>query len=235
MKPTTAHEWHGRLELKREDTARGTPGESTKTTVRIETFLPGAVNLLRLDLPFPDAKTDFAGSPFNPKEGDLKLRAGLRPLQSGDLRFPSFVEATFPTADPDQGGAGKYQLSAGIRMLAPLRYPFEEGVAHKLLLEGEVAQTNSVGGDPARADINYTKLELTLNDLWRDKYTLKLKVKPSFDHVRDDAGGVGEVEGGFYFGRGWRTWLMLGHRLWGADGVAGTYENRLELGVNRTF
>jgi hypothetical protein len=237
MKPSTPDEWHGRLELKREDTARGTPGESTKTTVRVETFLDGPVNLLRIDVPFPDAKTDFEGSPFNPKEGDLKIRAGFRPLRSGDYLFPAFVEATFPTADPDQGGAGKYQLSAGIRMLAPLRYPFRDDAAHKLLLETELSQTNSVGGDPARADLNYTKLEFTLNDLWRGQYTLKLKVKPSFDHVRDDAGGVGEVEAGMYFGEAhrWRTWLMLGHRLWGPDGVAGTYENRVELGVNRTF
>ncbi|HEY2338651.1 MAG TPA: hypothetical protein VGI18_14930 [Burkholderiales bacterium] len=237
IKPSTVDEWHGRLELKREDTARGTPGESTKTTVRVETFLDGPVNLLRIDLPFPDAKSDFEGDPFDPRMGDVKLRAGFRPLRRGDVLFPSFVEATFPTADPDEGGAGKYQLSAGIRMLAPLRYPFREGVKHKLLLEGEIAQTNSVGGDPARPSINYAKLELTLNDLWLDKYTFKLKVKPSFDHVRDDAGGVGEAEAGMYFGEGhrWRTWLMLGHRLWGPDGVAGTYENRVELGVNRTF
>src|SRR4051812_3681198 len=110
--PSTRDAWHGRLELKRENTARGSPGESTKTTLRVETFLDGPVAPLRVDLPFPDEKTDFEGSPFNPKEGDFKVRAGFRPLRAWGYTFPSFVEVTFPTADPDEGGTGKYQLSA---------------------------------------------------------------------------------------------------------------------------
>ena len=231
-------DWRGRLELKRTNTSRGTPEETTRTALRVETFLDGAVSLLRVDLPFPDADTDFEGSPFDPRLGDIKVRTGFRALQSGTLRFPSFLELTVPSANPSSLGSGKYLLGAGIRMLAPLRVA---GDAHAARFEAELSQTNSFSGDAARDDINATKLELTLYDLWREAYTLKLKLKPSWDHVKDAEGAVAEVEVGLYFGekqgaqRAWRAWLMLGSRVAGPAGVWGTYSERLELGLARTF
>jgi len=233
-------DFHGRLELKRTNTSRGTPEESTKTTLRVEKFIDGTVALVRVDIPFPDADTGFGGSPFDPQLGDIKLRTGFRALKSGKLSFPSYVEFTAPTANPESAGTGKYQLAAGIRMLAPFGAPYVPQ-SHFTRFETELSQTNSIGGDPARADINYTKLELTLYDLWRDKYTLKLKLKPVWDHVKHEEGAVAEIEAGFYFGekrgeqRAWRTWLMAGSRVAGPPGVASTYNTRLELGVARTF
>jgi len=61
------NDWHGRIELKRQNTSRGTPEESTQTTLRIETFFDGPLSVLRVDLPFPDEKTDFEGDPFSPR------------------------------------------------------------------------------------------------------------------------------------------------------------------------
>jgi hypothetical protein len=234
--PARGDGWHGRIELKRQNTSRGTPEESTKTTLRVETFFRGPVEMLRFDFPFPDEETDFSGSPFNPRLGDIKTRVRFRALEAGGYSFPSFVEVTFPTADPESLGTGKYQLSAGIRMLAPLALPFPDPAAHKSRLETEVQQVNSVGGDPDRKDINYTKFELTLYDIWRRDYTFKLKLKPSVDWVMDGrTGAVGEVEVGLFFARDWRTWLMLGRRLWGPPGIGGTYDDRVELGLARTF
>jgi hypothetical protein len=110
---TGAPGWHGRVELKRQNTSRGTEDESTKTTLRLETFFTGPVSLLRLDLQFPDEKTSFSGSPLDPRPGDTKLRVGFQPLRSGPYSLPSFVELTLPTADPETLGAGKVQLSCG--------------------------------------------------------------------------------------------------------------------------
>jgi hypothetical protein len=231
-----ASEWHGRVELKRQNTSRGTEDESTKTTLRIESFLTGAVRSLRLDLQFPDEKTSFEGSPFHPRPGDTKIRVGFQPLRAGAYTLPSFVELTLPTADPDTLGAGKVQLSAGMRMLVPVTLPIADPKPHDARFEVELQQTNSVGGDENRKDINYTKLELTFYDLWRKTYLMKLKLKPSVDWTRDgQTGAVGEVEGGGFFAQHWRSWLMLGRRLWGPDGIGGTYDTRLELGLARTF
>jgi hypothetical protein len=163
----------------------------------------------------------------------VKVRAGLRAFAAGPYTFPSFVELTLPTAATDQAGLGKYQLGAGLRVLTPLSAAL--GAAHSTRLEAEVQQVNSVGGDAHRADINATKLELTAYDLWHGRYLFKAKLKPSFDHVKGESAALAELEGGFFFGEGWRTGLMLGARVWGPAGVYGTYQNRVELGLARTF
>ena len=163
--PASGSTWHGRVELKRENTSRGTPEESTKTTLRVERFLTGTVALLRLDLPFPDEETDFNGSAFDPHLGDIKVRVGFKALRSGRYSFPSFVEVTFPTADPESLGSGKYQVSAAIRMLGPVELPAEYAASHDARFEIQVQQVNSVAGDSSRKDINNTKLELTLYDV----------------------------------------------------------------------
>jgi hypothetical protein len=228
--------WHGRMEIKRQNTSRGTSDESTQTTLRVETFLDGPIAGLRVDLPLPDDKTDFEGDIFRPQLGDVKVRARLRPLKSGEYTFPSFIEAVFPTADPASVGSGKYQLSAGIRMIAPFDLPVARPREHKAQFEMEVSQTVSVAGDESRKDINYTKLEFTLYNLWRQRYTMKLKLKPSVDWIQDGkTGSVGEIEGGLFFARHWRTWLMLGHRLSGPEGIKGTYDTRIEVGLARTY
>jgi hypothetical protein len=60
------------LEIKRHATARGTPEETTKTNLKLEYRPEGVVPLLRLELPFPDADTDFEGSPLDPEFGDAQ-------------------------------------------------------------------------------------------------------------------------------------------------------------------
>lgn len=227
---------NARIELKREMTSRGAPEESTKTSLRFERFLSGPVTLLRLDIPLPDAETDFNGDPFQPHLGDLKARVGFRTLRRADLSFLPFVEATFPTADPKTLGTGKYQLGIGVRIRDRVTLPFVDASAHRTLFETQVQQVASVAGDPDRKDINATKLEFSLYDIWRERYTTKLKLKPNIDWVQDGkTGAVGEVEGGLFFTRDWRAWLMLGHRLWGPEGIQGTYTTKVELGVARLF
>jgi hypothetical protein len=216
-------------------TSRGTDEEKTKTNLRAERFLAGPAALLRLDVPLPDEKTDFEGSPFQPQLGDIKGRIGFRALRSGELAFPSFVEVTLPTADPDSAGSGKVQLGAALRMLGPVRLPFLDA-AHRSQWEVQLQQVVSVAGDEERKDINTTKIELTLNDVWRTEYTFKLKLKPNIDWIQDGkTGAVAELEGGLLFGQGWRTWLMLGHRAWGSEDIQGTYATKVEIGLALTY
>ena len=163
-------------------------------------------------------------------------RLRFRPLQAPANSVPTFVEATFPTAHPDSLGSGKYQLSAGIRVLAPVKVPLLDPSRHTSGLEAEVQQVNSIGGDPSRRDIAYTKFELTAYSVWRDTYTTKLKLKPAVDWEADGGtGAVAEVEGGLFFARDWRAWIMFGRRVWGPSGIASTYDTRVELGAARTF
>ncbi len=231
--PRTSEKQTGRVELKRWNTSRGTSEESTQTNLRLEAFLDGTVDLLRLDLPFPDEETDFSGSPFSPRMGDIKVRTRFRAVKSGELSFSSFVEAIFPTAADDLG-SGKYQLSAGLRMLARVSPPFLDPATHRMQFEAQVSQVNSVAGDPDRKDINATKFEFTLYDLWHGRYTMKVKLKPNVDWIQDKTGAVAEMEIGMLMAN-WRTWLMAGRRAWGPSGIQATYDTRVELGLARTY
>jgi hypothetical protein len=234
--PAADRPWHGRVELRRQATSRGTPEETTKTLVRIETFFTGTVDLLRVDLPFPDQRTDVEGSPFDPRVGDIRVRLGFKPFRAREYAFPAFVEVSFPTADPAFLGSGKYQLGPGMRMLTPVNLPILGHASHQSQFEARLQQVISVAGDPSRKEINYTKVELRLTDVWREAFTFKLRLKPEIDWEQDGkTGAVGELEGGKNFAGDWRAWVMLGARLWGPSNIPTTYNTRIELGIARTF
>ena len=231
--PKQAQRW--KVELKRQDTDRGTDGESSKTTVRLEAYpRGGSLAMLRLDLPFPDDRTDFVGSPFNPRLGDIKVRANTRTVEAGGLPLSARLELTFPTANPETLGQGKYQIAPGIETSLRLASFNIGSTTHKVSFSPLIQQVVSVAGDESRKDINYTKVELALRDAWRD-YSVKLTVKPVIDWEQGgQTGAVTELEGRVGFSRSWYAALMLGHRTWGGS-VPSTYGTRAELTLGRTF
>ena len=225
----------GRIELRRQNTERGTPEESTKTTLRLEANLKGSVSRLRLDLPFPDEKSDFSGDPFQPRPGDVKVRAYFRPFQAGDTPLSTDIEMTFPTADPPELGSGKVQLSAALRSVPGTPDFVLASGRHQLRYEWSVRQTVSIAGDAERKDINSTKPELALRDTIGSPYWLKLTFKPTIDWVQGGrTGAVLELEGGWNPSRDWRFSLMGGACLWD-DGISGTCKRRVELVAGRPF
>ena len=230
--PRQVQRW--KVEVKRQDTDRGTDGESSKTTVRMEAYPQGSVAMLRLDLPFPDDRTDFLGSPFNPRLGDIKLRAKTRPFAAAGLPLSTWIELTFPTANPESLGQGKYQVTVAMETVLPLASISVGSTTHKVSFAPLIQQTVSVAGDENRTDINYTKFELALRDVWGD-YSVKLTLKPVIDWEQNgQTGAVTELEGGVKFAHGWYGTLMLGHRTWGGS-VPSTYGTRVEFTLGRTF
>jgi hypothetical protein len=226
----------GRIELKRDSTSRGTPDETSKTTLRIEGYLDGLVSLLRLDVPFPDGgQGGLASSPFSPEIGDLKIRTGFRPFRVTDLPISFFSDVTFPTATSASVGDGKYQLGPGFQTTLPISMSGILPPTHKVSFAPLAQQVVSVAGDAGRKNINYTKLELALKDVWREEYWLKLTLKPVMDWQQGGRlGSVVELEGGIRFSPSWEGWLMVGHRLWGGV-VPTTYDTRLQIGIARLF
>ena len=220
----------GLIEVKRQATSRGTPEETTKTNVKLDYFpQDDTVALLRLELPFPDEKSTFAGSPFDPEFGDAKIRLGFRAVGVIGLPTTSFVEMIFPTADPESQGTGKYQVSAGAKptfALAP--GPAWLGSVRRAF-SVQVQQVASFGGDEERKDINQTKFELELRDTWAGGHYGKVTAKPVVDWVGDGrTGAVLELEAGWFVNPRWTLALMAGGLLWG-EGVPGTYSTRVEL------
>lgn len=229
--PGAAPGWHGRVELRRDDTDRGDPEEVTKTFLRVDSYL--SVGTFSVQVPLPDDMTADHGR-FNPKLGDLKVRHRSVPFASGPWTMSVFLEAVFPTADPEELGTGKYQASAGWTSTRPLATPARWSASHLATVTAQLQQTNSVAGDPARTDINYTKLDLSTKDTW-SVHWVKLAVNTRVDWVQDGrTGAVGEVEYGRLLGTQWKVWLMGGGLLWG-EGVKGTYGRKVSVSVSRTF
>jgi len=226
---------HFRLEVKRQNTNRGSAEEKTQTQIKFSVLLDRSISLVRLQIPFPDDKSSFEGDPFSPRLGDIKLRFGFRQVSLGNLSLGSFFEITFPTANPEDLGSGKYQLSPGIQTSIPFSFDKRWKVFNKMSFGPAVKQVFSVAGDDDRKDINYTRFDLSLKDTSWKKYWLKLTEKIVVDWEQSaKTGSVVELEGGTIIKSHWRIWLLLGARLWG-KGVPSTYDQRVELNASVDF
>jgi hypothetical protein len=220
--PGTPEGWHGRVQVRRDNVDRGTTEETTKTFVRSDNFVWDG--MLSFQVAFPDEKTDFSGSPFDPRLGDSKVRFRFAPSSLGRLGVSYFLEATFPTADPGELGGGKYQFSAGATA----------STEHdRLRFTTQVQQVNSVAGDEARADINYTKLDLSLRSIWPQDW-VKAALNTRADWELGKTGAVGELEYGHRLDSTWSVWVLVGGLLWG-EGVKATYGSKVMIGLDRWF
>lgn len=212
------------FELKRQATDRGLEDESTKWNLKLE-YRPrdGAAAFYRFELPLNDDTNDVEGSPFRIHRGDVKGRIGFRAVPVLEHATTSFVELTFPTAVPDERGSGKYQLSAGARML----YPLGNAGAARQGLGIQLQQVVSFAGDPARKDVNQTKSEIDWRFDWPAGHFAKATFKPVYDWVGGSDGAVLEGEAGWAANRRWSFAMLLGGKLWGL-GTPGTYRTRIE-------
>jgi len=219
-----------RVELKRQLTNRGAVDETSRTTLRVELLLRSVVSVLRLDVPFVDKNNSFTSDPTNAGIGDLKTRVGFAPLPVPAAPLAFYVDFTFPTA-ADSLGQGKYILIPGV--WAPYRLPFSwraPAVSFIPLVE----QYIGVAGDPARAAVDCTKIELKLEARW-EHWLVSLNPKPLIDWTKGPStAAVLELEGDWEPTRHWRLWVKFGQRLWGTS-LPTTYDELAELGVRWTF
>jgi len=226
--------WRVRIELKRDFTNRGTPEETTKTTLRTDFLLTGIVTLVRLEIPFPDKKTDFEGSMFDPGLGDIKTRVGFKAFRVG-IPVTSFIELTFPTASPPDLGSGKYQCSVAFKTSTRLSKPDSVHQANKFIFDVQLQQVFSYAGDTARKKINYTKLEIAFKNTWKKRLWAKLTAKPILDWEQAGlTGAVLELEPGWIINRNWSIWILSGIRLWG-ENIPSSYDKKLSFNLAFSF
>jgi hypothetical protein len=217
----------GDIELKRQNTGRGSPEESTKTTVRFERYFSGPVTLLRLDVPLPDDRTTFDGSPFDPRLGDMKARVGFAPF-AGTTPVTSFLEVTAPTGETPEFGSGKWQLTPGVETTHRVGQSGDMKIDFGFLVQ----QDFSFAGKASAKDINYTKFEIGPELAWSNGSALKLTFKPAIDWVDNPrSGAVLELEGRTRLSQAWVAKLMLGGQLWNGGLVPSTYNRRVELTI----
>jgi len=225
--------WH--VELKRQWTNRGTPQESSKTTLRLEATPREYLSLVRVDIPFIDEKN---GDPFSPHLGDIIFKLETVSLPVGVTGWQFLLQTTFPSAQPQSLGTGKYQLTPGTEVWVPIWASSGPGDGPPVWRTGVqplVEQFVSVAGNPSRTDINYTQIELQLKGSWRNTVSLKLNPKFMVNYVGGvSSGAVFEFEPHWNINRRWELDLTLGHSLWGV-GEPGTYQKKVEFSVRFNF
>jgi len=196
--------------------------------------------IFRIDIPLtPDwlLRADVAGGwiePNRPGESDtfgldnLFLRTGWRVYQSPDLNLFVGGDAIFPTATDTQLGRGKYEIGPGIAASIPI--PSIKSTFFPLF-----QHFVSVGGDPSQRDVDFSTLQLQLNNLWSKEWWTLLEGDLNVDWTRGAKTGVvleGEV--GRRLGSHWRAWVRPGVGLWGRD-VPGTYDWGAQFGIRYMF
>lgn len=223
-----------RFELKHLRTDRGTPDESTRTTVRIEKLREAPIALLRVDVPWVDRSVAGGGDPLNVGLGDVKGRIGLQAVRAGSGRLSPFLELVFPTAESAALGSGKWQLAPGATLSVPLPAPWS-GPTRAARFVPKLEHYVSIGGDPDRADVSYTQAELKLEVEGRRGFMLSVNPKPVVDWIAGfDTAAVLEVQATWIVSPAWRLWAKGGARLWGPT-LPATYDRQLELAVRLTL
>jgi hypothetical protein len=187
-----------------------------------------------VDIPFVDEKN---GDPITPHLGDIAFKLETVGYPVGVTSWQAILQTTFPTAQPESLGTGKYQLTPGTEVWIPI-WASSHGDTPPVWKTGVqplVGQFVSVAGDPSRTDINYTEIETQLQGIWRDKVNVELNPKFFVNYVGGVASGaVFELEPHWKINRRWELDLILGHGMWGV-GEPGTYQKKVEFSVRFNF
>jgi hypothetical protein len=138
-------------------------GRLSDTVARVD--LPFRNNwLLRMDLPFvrwsdPDRPATTSAQGVS----DLAVNAGWRAYDTPEYAVLIGATSTFPTAAENSLGFGKYAVGP---LLATARFLPR---IHSFLF-GVVSHQLSVGGDPGRPDVEFTRAIVQLNTIWSDRW-----------------------------------------------------------------
>ena len=185
--------------------------------------------IFRTDVPFLRYDPQMSGSTSLSGLGDISARLGgqvwTRPA------FTAFFEGqvVFPTASDSSLGRGKYQFVPGLTFSIPIQ-------RLDTVFLPVVQQTVSFGGDPSRADVNFTKLSLEFTTPWANNLwwtTIEPDLYMDWKQQGKTAMNL-EFEVGRRLGDHFRLWLRPAVGLWGT-GVPGSYDWFTQVGIRYMF
>lgn len=202
--------------------------QARDSTLRVD--LPFRSNwLFRVDVPFLKwTDPNRPGSLSAQGLSDLAVAAGWRAYNTPEYGFFIGVISTFPTADENTLGLGKYTVGP---LIATARFlPRWES-----FLFGVFQHQVSVGGDPARSDFEVTRASMQINTIWPERWWTILQGVWQVNWERNAKSSMTlEFElGRSLIGR-LGAYLRPGVGLWGRD-LIGAYEWNIEIGVRYMF
>ena len=184
--------------------------------------------LLQADVPYIWSDPNQPGAPNQNGLSDLLVRTGARVYSAPGYALFAGTDVTFPTADNQELGSGKYTIAPGL--VTARVFPDIES-----LLFGLFQHQFSVGGDPSRQNISTSRVGVILNTIWGDRWwtQVELDTLVSWEQKAKNSLTI-EFEGGHEFTRNWGVWVRPGVGLWGQD-LPGAYDWSIEAGIRRTF
>lgn len=191
------------------------------TTLRANVKL-GKRFTTRIDIPLA---YNSRSTPANYKQfglSDISFRLlGYKFFESPKSAFTASVEFSLNTAQSPLLGTGKNLIIPMVSFSTRLNQ-------QKMILAFVLQQTNSLSGDPERADLNFTKFQPVLIKIWSKKMWTVLAPEMYFDYIHD---GISmNMEGRIALAPSPRfsVWTMAGAGIFG-DFIA-RYQWSLEVG-----
>ena len=185
--------------------------------------------LLRVDAPFvkwsdPGRPGTTSASGFS----DLAVTAGWRAYNTPEYGVLVGLVTTMPTAAETGLGLGKYTVGPTI---ATVRFlPQWES-----FLIGSFTQQFSVGGDPARTSVNFSKLTAQINSFWAGRWWSIAQTVWQIDWERNAKGSLTlELEVGRSIVGRLGMFVRPGVGIFGRD-LLGAYDWNVEAGVRYMF
>lgn len=202
--------------------------QARDSTLRVD--LPLRSNwLFRVDVPFLKW-TDPNRSGDGTKQGlsDMSAALGWRAYNTPEYAFFIGVISTFPTADENTLGLGKYTVGP---LIATARFlPRWES-----FLFGVFQHQVSVGGDPARSDFEVTRAAMQINTIWPDRWWTILQGVWQVNWERHAKSSMTlEFEVGRNLIGRLGAFVRPGVGIWGRD-LIGAYDWNVEIGVRYMF
>lgn len=197
-------------------------------TLRVD--LPFRGNwLFRVDVPFLKWN-DPNRSGVSTAQGlsDISAFAGWRAYNTPEYALFIGVVSSFPTADENTLGLGKYTVGP---LIATARFlPRWES-----FLFGVFQHQVSVGGDPARADFEVTRATVQINTIWPDRWWTILQGVWQINWERNAKSSMTlEFEVGRNLIGRLGGFVRPGVGIWGRD-LLGAYDWNIEAGVRYMF
>src|SRR5436190_17251883 len=133
----------------------------------------------RIDLPFV---YNSINTPANYKQfgiGDISFRLlGYKFLESRLSAFTASVEISMNTAQSPILGTGK-------NVIIPVISYSKLLPKNKILFSAVLQQANSIGGDEARSDISFSKLQIIVLKYWSRRFWTVLAPEWFYDYIND--------------------------------------------------
>jgi hypothetical protein len=217
-----------RIELQYQHKDSRGPGVQEKGVLRIDRPLLDDRVQFRVDVPYQQFDPQKHKETTGTGAGDLVIRTATRLVERPGFSLLAGTDVIFPTGPVAAGGKGKYQVGPGVVAEVPI---------HEInsLIVPLVQHFQSVGGDPSKRDVNYTKFRPKVNTIWGEQWWTSFEPTWIVDWTRSNKTALNlEFEVGRKLGEHYRTWVKPGVGLWG-DTVTNSYDWYLEAGVRYMF